>query len=196
MKMLSKRLQISSMTVYKKNENKFMKLLTLLLFIFASSCSARSPEVSNYYRVANIVNKQVRREIPVTDDGPGAMIPDKIHAYSTIFHHEGPISIEQSRRFVLRIAQISLSKFNEDSAIQPYLESAPFTINNLAFSIYSSSWMVFDAPEDFVDCVAFSFGKIHYKRHDLESDQFIILFSENYEEALEKCPSFKPTTKQ
>lgn len=168
-----------------------MKLLMFLVVIFATSCAHVSPEVVNYYRVAHVVNAQIRQIIPVVDEGPGAMIPDKIHAYSTIFRHKGPISIELSRLFVLRMSSIALSEFNSDPSIQPYLKNTPFTIDNLAFSIYSSSWMEFDAPDTCVDCVAFSFGKIFYKRHNLETDKFELLFSETYEEALEKCPSFK-----
>lgn len=173
-----------------------MKYLMLVILFFITSCVGSSPEFSNYHRVAGFANKQIRKEIPVTDDGPGAMIPEKIHAYSTIFHIHAPISIELARFYTLRMVEIVLENFNADPAIQEYLEVRPFTSKNVSISIFSDSWGEYQAPESYTDFISFSFGKLSYHRYNRETDKFELLFSETYEEALAKCPSFKQSTKQ
>ncbi len=167
-----------------------MKFCVLFLVLLISGCVVSSPISSNYDRLAGSVNKKIRREIPVVVSGFGAMIPKQIHAYAMDFKHEGPISIDLGRCYVLRISQIALDAFNSDDAIQEHLENRPFTVNNLSFAICSSSWMDYSAPFEFVDRIGFSNGTIFYKRYDHVTEKFVILFTETYEEALQKCPSF------
>ncbi len=171
-----------------------MKSIAISFLLMISSCMAVSPESANYRRVAGVVNKQIREEIPLSDDGPGAMIPDKIHAYTTIFHHDGPIPITLARCYALRMTQIVLDKFNSDQSIQGYLESRPFTIKNVSFAIFSNSRHEIEAPENYTDFVSFSFGEISYDRYDKNLGKTTLIFSETYEEALQRCSSINQST--
>lgn len=161
------------------------KILSFLLVI--TSCSSSHPASDNYSRVARSANVQIRNEMPVAVSGFGAMIPNQIHAYSMIFHLPNAISIEQGRDYVLRMVQIVLDKFNSDSSVQDYLENRPFALNNVCFSIFVNNWDEFEPPRNHISFISFSFGKITYEQYDTTKGELILLLSETYEEALQKC---------
>lgn len=171
-----------------------VKLLILIVFISVVGCVSSQPAADNYSRVARRINQRIRNEIPIGVSGFGAMIPNQIHAYSMLFDYNRPISVELARKHVLRMVQIILDDFNSDISIQEYLENRPFTAKNVSFMIFIDKWDQFQPPENFVSVISFIYGKITYEQYDTTKGELILLFSETYEEALERAIPFKSST--
>lgn len=184
-KWLLKNLRIGLNVITKEIKRTLLKIIFLLLL---AGCTSLPPITENYYRVAIKSSKKIENELPLSCESIGRTIRnEKITVNEVTFHYPKPMSLQEARFFILQAVRISLETFRKDPAIQEYLQDQPFGINNLSIFIYMDNFISMKTPLNLYTSASIVRGEIHYKRFDIQKDDFETPYVETYEEALKKC---------
>lgn len=116
--------------------------------------------------------------------GTGGSSDEKIKQVSIHFNVRRRATIEEARELQLKIVDRYLKLINQNEAIRPYLNSHPFTPDNLEVVIS----FVRDDNFDFADgtiCLVFNVkGRLFYRCQDIFEYRLSKAFDEPYEEAV------------
>jgi hypothetical protein len=170
--------------------------LFLVAIIFTSGCMQHDSEI-NYTRhksrlideIGNKVFKELKKEKELYPLECGGRMMNQITLLHLGFKYYKSIEIEQAREILISAGNLLLKTINENEQIRPYLNIHPFTYNNIGIEIFinNSDNLQFDSKN--LSVISLNQGLLQYDIHPLETKKLTTIYSETYEEAIEKLKS-------
>ncbi len=138
------------------------------------------------------VTKQLRSKLGLLPFGTGARMMDKVKMLSLSFMYPESIDLETGRAILIQAADIFVAAINAEGKIRPYLDTVPFTPQNVQV------WIFFRDDKKKPNCVSsmrITDGVLKYSVIDLENPNLEIDSRESYEEAVQKLQQNSRTSR-
>ena len=168
-----------------------LDMKTILFFILLLSCIG----CENYHpsQAEQLVNSTlakaaevIKKKYKIKPCGQGAAMPGgPIQKLALCFDTKDQFAKEELRKLLMQSAQELLSQINENSDIQPFLKTRPFTIENVEIIIYNHDKNGRGLRDPDISTARISQGQLIYRTIDPD-DSFKLKnqFEESYEDAL------------
>ena len=168
-----------------------MKLLILLilnLFIVAE-CNSAPRHVQLVNNITGPFCKELQKTHHLYLIGSGGGMMDNVESISLTFVSHQKVNVEQGRKILVELAETLLYGINSYFPIRPYLNTFPFTANNLDISI------LFETPSgeflsgDYLASLSGDEGRVSYAKYDPSNKKLFTVYREPYSKAIEVVQS-------
>lgn len=168
-----------------------MSLLLCFVFpCFTVSCGYQEYHPSKGEQLVNSIlaktAKIIKNKYNLQPSGSGAAMPGgPIRKLALCFDTNYPLTKEQLRKFLVKIANELVNQVNENSEIQEFLKDRPFTIKNVQIIIYNCDKEGGEVYDPQIATAQISQEKLDYRTVDLQDTfKYKNIFTETYQEAL------------
>ena len=175
-----------------------MRWLILLIVIsfFQFSCTQNNLEYTPKSQLANEISNRVALQLKKERDlypcGFGGGMMHQIRMLALSFNYYKPVEIEQARELLFSAGSLLLKTINENEQIRPYLDTYPFQPKNIEIRIFLKAADKFAIEDEKLCGISMLDGILEYEIHDPKTKKLTTIYSETYEEAMEKL-NFKHT---
>lgn len=155
------------------------------LFVMFYGFNNKTPK---YIPYVNKLNRayitSVKQKYGLSPSMEGGALMDNVKMISFYFHaYNKEYSVEEARKLMVSCIWDYLERINKDNNIKPYLDSYPFTAENLEFQITFYQSPLTRVDKGFVSTVGIVNGKLYYLTFDHEKGKSEDLFRETYLDA-------------
>lgn len=169
-----------------------MKLIfsIILALIFCGCENKYTYHPSEKQETVNAIRKkaaiQIERELGLVPCGTGGQMMDQIKMLALAFDCHKPLDVDTGRQLLIAAVEKFVSEVNQNESVRPYLDNYPFEAKNIEIRIFIQrpDGSPF-TPNSLVVISAIN-GVLKYKTDDLNGPLFMTVYSETYEEALNK----------
>jgi len=180
--------------------NKWRFFTFVLLIFFISGCIKNDTRIdysSNVKsqlanEISNRVALQLKKEQDLYPCGFGGGMMNQIRMLALSFNYYKPVEIEQARELLFSAGSLLLKTVNENEKIRPYLDTYPFQPKNIEIRIFLKAADKFAIEDEKLCGISMLDGILEYEIHDPKTKKLTTIYSETYEEAMEKL-NFKHT---
>lgn len=168
------------------------QILLILIFLVTSCTNSKtfSKPLSKKQELATQIRKQVayklENERGLSPCGIGAQMMNQIEMLALDFNYYKPININEARELLIYATNQFANEVNETNEIHPYLANIPFNSKNIEISVYLRSPDGRDVGPNDLSIVSMIQGQLKYKINDRQTRQLKTVFTETYDEAVEK----------
>jgi hypothetical protein len=140
--------------------------------------------------VAEAFSEKIARELKLSrGDRDFTAIEEKnisvIKSFVFFFHKQGSYDVERARELYFKIGQAFVDRVNVDKTVLEILASQPCTLDTLQLLVHFRPNKKENVKMP-VEVVVNREGRVIYKTYDESKREYIEIFSETYEEALQK----------
>lgn len=170
--------------------------MRLLFLLFALICGCQKSYLNDFnkpspkLKSANAVQKKVAVQLKKEEDlypcGTGAQMLNQIEMLALSFDYYQKIDIQEGRKLLLRCVDTFLESVNIDEPIRPYLADYPFAPENLQIRIFVHDQNYKNFGPGSLSVISIVDGVLEYDIRDPETDRLKTIYSETYEEAVQK----------
>lgn len=169
-------------------------LLFLVLIILLTCCNPPRTEDISYEptkgslacEVRNKAFAQLKKDKDLHPFGTGAQMMDEIKMLGLYFNYYKEIDIDTARDLLISAATVFLDTINKNEQIRPYLFNFPFKPENIEISIALANTDGSEIPPKKLCFVVMRAGILEYKANQPDSNKFVVLYTETYDEATSK----------
>ena len=168
-----------------------MNRLLLMIFLFSFLNCFSNQEKPNHmidyencaYSLTNDAGEKINQKYGLVPIGTGGIVKENIKKLSLSLQSKDILSIDQARALIVGCVNEYLKVINNDSALRQYLETYPFTENNIELNLFIQRSS--DLTNHFGKLIVVtSFkGKIYYDILKTEFQHETVL-EESFEEAV------------
>ncbi len=170
-----------------------MKFLYLFLIsLFVTSCNLPQPaDPLEEQRLVNEIERHVfsklKKEKDLIPFGTGGQTADGIKMLCLAFQYRTPVDIDSGRKLLIDGVKELASAVNAERDIHRYLVDYPFDAKNIIIAIYLQNPDGSEFGPDKLSLIKAEQGILNYKIFNPETNKLITVFTETYEEALQRC---------
>jgi hypothetical protein len=116
----------------------------------------------------------------------GGRMMDQITLLHLGFDYFKQINIEEARELLVKASVLFLKIINEDEQIRPFLKNFPFLSTNIEIRIFLHTSYNSQLDSKQLCVITLLNGYLHYKIHNPETSLLTTIYTETFEEAIEK----------
>ena len=109
--------------------------IILSMVMFLAGCSSRAPQVIEAERVTGLISKKIYKNYQLRVYAYGGSMMEKIEEIDVNFKKNDLMTIQQARMLYIDVMEEGLAIVNSDLKIRPFLNSFPFTHNDLVIHL-------------------------------------------------------------
>jgi hypothetical protein len=136
--------------------------------------------------ISNRVALQLKKEQELYPCGFGSGMMNQIRMLALSFNYYNPIDIEQARELLIAAGNLLLKTINANEQIRPYLDTYPFQPKNIEIRIFLMTSNGSSVDPEKLYIVTMTDNILRYKIEHPETKKLTTIYSETYEEAIEK----------
>lgn len=168
---------------------KGLLIFSIIILSFSFVIYLRQPKEPHYCKDVDKITKTFRRSVKEKYDliptAYGGSFMNNISVISQTYStYDKNYDVDQTRVLFVDCVEDYLSRINQDGKIKPYLAYSPFTETGLELSIYFQKAKFEYVDSEFIAGVMLVNGKLLYIKYDHESEKFVDVHRETYEEAV------------
>ena len=160
-----------------------------------------SCESNNHYRPSDkekavneilaFVSSNLKKEKELIPFGSGGQTMYQVKMLALAFQYRNALDIEQGRELLLESVREFTSTVNADEHIRNYLSNYPFEAKNVIVEIYIKNPDGTNLESSKLCVIAANEGILEYEIRDPKTDRLTRIYTETYEEALQKVSQGK-----
>jgi hypothetical protein len=166
-------------------------VLLFFLMIFVTCCN--SPFVESPYAlsqkellVGQVIKKalvQLKKDKELYPFGTAARMLNQIKMLGLSLHYYEPVDIEKARELLIYSTELFLDVINNNNDIRFYLQSYPFTAENVEIRIYLQKTNGSEPDLGDLTIVEMTNGILEYVIRNKETKRLTTLYEESFREA-------------
>lgn len=161
-----------------------LKLFCLLIPISCVHSSNASPEIKLSTKILKNYALQAKKENNLILSGFGTGRSNNTRQIAATFISQKNLNVAKARELIINTCEQLLEHVNSNQEIRPHLSNFPYTCKNLDMIFGFEDEKRNHIAPPYIALILVLNENVHYKTYDSESNQFIPIHKESYEDAL------------